>query len=267
LETIFHEVLYTLRHVPAAILGLGAIAVGAALGALFVAVAQRRFPVEERALNNEVAGFKFGAIAAIYGVILAFAVVAVWERFEMARSLTEAEADSALSIARLAYGFEHNRETDLRDHARAYLERVVAEEWPSMERGNPEETTSHSMGSFYEELARHPVTTLRDQVFVAETLARLDRLSDSRRRRIEEARVSMPHLMWLVLVVGAMITIGFSSFFGMKNRRAQIIMTGLLGATVTLALYTIFELDHPFTGSVRITADAYERALEAMPKN
>jgi hypothetical protein len=44
-------------------------------------------------------------------------------------------------------------------------------------------------------------------------------------------------------------------------------MTGLLGATVTLALYTIFELDHPFTGSVRITADAYERALEAMPKN
>ena len=42
----------------------------------------RRFVTLDRLRNNnEVAGFKFATVGVIYAVLLAFAVIVVWERF------------------------------------------------------------------------------------------------------------------------------------------------------------------------------------------
>ena len=35
--------------------------------------------------NNEVAGFKFAAVGVIYAVLLAFAILVVWEQFQSGR--------------------------------------------------------------------------------------------------------------------------------------------------------------------------------------
>ncbi len=46
---------------------------------------RRRLGLERLRSNNEVAGFKFAAVGVLYAVLLAFAVIVVWERFQRCR--------------------------------------------------------------------------------------------------------------------------------------------------------------------------------------
>jgi hypothetical protein len=45
------------------------------------AVVRRYVTLERLRSNNEVAGFKFATVGVIYAVLLAFAIVIVWERY------------------------------------------------------------------------------------------------------------------------------------------------------------------------------------------
>ncbi|HEY7997005.1 MAG TPA: hypothetical protein VIE14_09040, partial [Steroidobacteraceae bacterium] len=47
---------------------------------------RRRISLERLTTNNEIAGFKFATVGVIYAVLLAFAVIVVWERFSSAEA-------------------------------------------------------------------------------------------------------------------------------------------------------------------------------------
>ena len=48
--------------------------------------------VDKLAKNNEIAGFKFATVGVIYAVLLAFVVIAVWEKFSDAQNAVTDEA-------------------------------------------------------------------------------------------------------------------------------------------------------------------------------
>src|SRR5262245_65425528 len=48
------------------------------------AIVRRYVPLERLRTNNEVAGFKFATVGVIFAVLLAFAILVVWERFNQA---------------------------------------------------------------------------------------------------------------------------------------------------------------------------------------
>src|SRR5215510_14818763 len=69
----------------------------AMLGPILV---RRYVTLEKLAENNEVAGFKFAVVGVLYAVLLAFAIIVVWERFSNAESNVATEAGAtAISIA------------------------------------------------------------------------------------------------------------------------------------------------------------------------
>ena len=86
-------------------------------------------------LNNEVAGFKFATLGVLYAVLLAFAVILVWQHFSEAESNVVGEADAAATIYRLIDGLEAESGPTLNRNLTTYLETAVGEEWPAMERG------------------------------------------------------------------------------------------------------------------------------------
>src|SRR4051812_8985175 len=102
-----------------------------------------RLPQEELEQHHDVAGFVYGVIGVLYGVVLAFVVVIVWEQH------TTVRPNSA---------FETN---------------------------------------WHAELVR--------QMSVA---------SDLRQQRLSEARGGLPRALWMVLVLGAIVNVGFTLMFG-----------------------------------------------------
>ena len=80
---------------------LGATTLLAMAGPVFV---RRRISVDRLRINNEVAGFKFATIGVLYAVLLAFAVIIVWEKFSEAERAVAQEAGAVATLYRLADG-------------------------------------------------------------------------------------------------------------------------------------------------------------------
>ena len=79
--------------------------------------------------------------------------------------------------------------------------------------------------------------------------------------RIFAGNDTVPPVIWLVLLVGCVFAISYTFFFGMKNIRAQYLITTTLTVTITSILFLIYVLDHPFTGTSRVSLEPLRQAM------
>jgi hypothetical protein len=90
-------------------------------------------------------------------------------------------------------------------------------------------------------------------------------ITDNRNERLDSSDGSMPWILWFVLIVGGLITLGYPAFFGSSNLVAQILMTAALAVLVALTMLLGLAFDYPFTGDVRIAPAPFDQALRQMP--
>ena len=240
-----------------------AIAIGSAL------LVRRGVGLERLIANNEVAGFKFAVVGVIYAVLLGFAVIVVWERFHDAESTATREAGAVVALGRLSGGlYGPAREpahaadaAQFRAHLYDYLRVTVDDEWPAMSRGEASPKVRAALDGLYAELLGAESQTRSSAVVLAEMLHQLDQVTFARRERLQLARGIVPPVVWAALVLGAVFTIGFTFFFGVRSMRAQALMTGVLSALIFLGLLVIVSIDHPFTGPVSVSAEPLRSVL------
>jgi hypothetical protein len=211
--------------------------------------------------NNEVAGFKFATVGVLYAVLLAFAVVVVWEKFSQAENEVASEAGAAATLYRLWEGtYPADREV-LRGATSAYLTAVIDEEWPSMAAGHESPVVTLALNGLYGHLlADRPHDDFGTDL-LSEALYQLDQLTQARRARIVMAGGAVPGLVWVVLFGGAVLTIGFTFFFGAENLKAQALMTGALALLVFAVMLVIVAIDRPFSGTVIVEPTALMAVL------
>jgi Na+/proline symporter len=222
----------------------------------------RRFVALDRlTINNEIAGFKFATVGVLYAVLLAFVIIVVWERFTEAELDVVHEAGAAENIYRLSQGLGDRNGADLRNAVAAYLKSAIADDWLAMDSGVPgaSNATKQALDAVYAMLS-----VVNDQgrsSIVSEIFRQLDRMTESRRARLVAAEGSVPNVIWLVLLGGAVVTIAFTFFFGMESLRAQTVMTALLALLIFSELLIVVAIDRPFAGSVKVHPTALAQAL------
>jgi protein-S-isoprenylcysteine O-methyltransferase Ste14 len=243
---------------------------GACLAAVIgLTLVQRLVPAAIRKEHNDVAGFIYAALGVIYAVLLALVVIAVWEEFGRARVTVEAEANALAEIFWLAHRLPEPERHQLQELARSYAEEVVDEEWPLMEQGRTplmEHSRATPRGWALIDDIRVTVQgyeprTEAGQELYAEGLDQVQRLADARRMRLVQAEESIPAVLWVVLVVGGVMAVGFTYLFGLENTWAHMLMVAALAGVIALVLFTIGVLDHPFSGGARIDTEAFELIL------
>ena len=240
-------------------------------GACLAAVAglelvQRLVPAEKRQEHNDVAGFLYAVVGVVYAVLLALLVIAVWEQYQRALETVEGEADSVADIAWLAHRLPETERYQLQEHARSYAQEVVDKEWPLMEQGIEGERGTPEAWSLVDDMRAtlqefEPRTEAEAQLY-AEGLDQIDRLGDDRRMRLVAAEEGIPGVLWAVLVFGAVVTVGFTYLFGLRNSWAHRLMVMSLTAVIVLVLFTIGAMEYPFSGGARVDPGAFELILE-----
>ena len=224
---------------------------------------RRRVGLDRLSINNEVAGFKFAVVGVLYAVLLGFAVIVVWEKFSSAEGAVAQEAGAAATIYRLADGIGAGPGAAVRDGLTGYVRAVIAEDWPAMERGRASSAVTHALdGAYAAVLTFNPGADQRGEALLAEALHQLDAVTQARRTRLVLASGIVPGIVWLVLLAGAVLTVGYTLFFGAENLRAQALMTGALSVLVFSGLLVITAIDHPFAGSVKVQPEALAAVLE-----
>ena len=98
---------------------------------------RRQVDLARLTTNNEIAGFKFATVGVIYAVFLAFAVIAVWEKFSDAEEMVTKEAGAAATLYRLAAGPEPEAAA-AKAALNNYLRLAIDRDWPLMAKGKRE---------------------------------------------------------------------------------------------------------------------------------
>jgi Na+/proline symporter len=233
-----------------------------ALGMTGPVLVRRRIALEKLRTNNEVAGFKFATIGVLYAVTLAFVVIITWERFHDAERALAAEAGAAATIYRLSTGLDEPAGAALRRQITAYLQSVVDDEWPAMAAGHWSHLTTGTLNSVYGTLVRYRPADLHDADVQEDLLREIDKLTEARRERLMMAQGTVPNAIWLVVLLGAGLTIAFTFFFGTQNVLAQSLMTGVLAALIFSAILVVIAIDRPFTGAVVVPQESIRTVLQ-----
>jgi uncharacterized protein (DUF983 family) len=147
---------------------------------------------------------------------------------------------------------------------------VVNVGWPLMEQGRTpalerSQETSRAwvlIDDIRASLQEVEPSTETELELYAEGLDQVQRLADARRTRLVTAEESLPTVLWVVLIVGGIVVVGFSYLFGMANTWAHRLMVVALAGVIALGLFTIHALDNPFSGGARIEPSAFELVLK-----
>jgi hypothetical protein len=236
-----------------------------ALAMIAQVLIRRWVGVETLTKNNEIAGFKFATVGVIYAVLLAFSVIVVWEKFNDAQTSVAGEAGATAALFRYADGKEPEA-LALRTALVNYLKAAIDEEWPAMALESEAHGVTQALNRLYSAALALNQAGTRDTADMSEVFRQIDEVTAARRDRLHLATGLVPDVIWIALFAGALLTIGFTLFFGSENLLAQVSMTGVLSLLVTLGLVVIISLDHPFTGPVYIHPDALTTVLEEFGK-
>jgi predicted membrane protein len=63
------------------------------------------------------------------------------------------------------------------------------------------------------------------------------------------------------LIIGGTLVVGFTYLFGMENNITHVLMVATLALVISLVLFTVATLNHPFRGDVSVRPDAFDQVL------
>jgi Protein of unknown function (DUF4239) len=239
-----------------------AAAAGIAVGLMYLV--RRRSRVDHFFIEIERGAGIFTFLGTAFAVLLAFVVLEAFGSFNDAKTGAEEEAISVVQLSRTAAFFTPAERDPLEGTLICYGHAVIHEEWPAMKHGDRSPVVQGWVNRLEDGLHDlHPADAAQEAAFL-QLLQQEDKRTDARRVRLSEANRSLPAPAWFVLVLGAIVTVGFALFFA--DRREHFLVQGSLiaaiAALVVSGLLLVWFLDHPYENtSGSIKPDEMERQL------
>jgi hypothetical protein len=251
---------YVLSELPLWALILAVVVIPTSLAIGLQVLVRRSVGVDKLALNNEVAGFIFAIIGVVYAVLLAFVVIAVWEKFSEGQTSVARESAAAAALFYYSEGTELEA-AKLHESLINYLRLAIESDWPAMATDTEDAKTTEALGALYRAAMALNRTGTRSVADMSEVFTQIDNLTLARRVRLHLSTGLVPEIIWVMLFAGAGFTVCFALFFGSPNALAHLAMTAILSVVLAAGLVVIIALDHPFSGPVHISPEALEHVL------
>ena len=253
------KVLFYIPEIP---LGIIMVFLAVAFSITGLLIVWRFVPRQMLKAHNDLTAAIFEAIAMAYTVLLAFVVVVSWQNFDKAETHAITEANCLVGLYKSSAAFVQPFQNDVRSLIKEYAYVVINEEWPSLARGEESIKARTILGNIWTLYTEYEPKTRKEEIFLAESLRKLDELRETRRLRIIDSGTDVHPILWFVLIVGAITTIVFTFFFGSDKFITHAIMASVLSAIIALILLTILSFSFPFTGSVHIEPKAFRQVFE-----
>jgi lipid-A-disaccharide synthase-like uncharacterized protein len=197
-------------------------------------------------------------ILIIYGLAIALILISVWENYAEASKLVSNEATAIAMLYRDSGAYPEPTRARLQEELRGYTDYVVNEAWPEQRRGGIPIKGVAWMNRLQDELFKFEPTTESQKILHAEAIHTFNHLIEARRLRMDAVRSGMPASMWVVVILGALISLTASFLFEVDSSRLHYAMVGLLACLMGLVVFLILCNDAPFRGTHGVDAEPYE---------
>jgi hypothetical protein len=247
------------------VLGILLLLTGSAVAAALLPAFARVVPLAKRKANNDAIGFVYAQVGVVYAVVLAMVVVGVWDARSRAHENTYTETNALLQIAWYSRTLPQPDRGRLGALAEQYTATVIRKEWPLLGEQRDDAGAWRQFTEIRESINTRQPTTGADQARYQGALEAVAQLGDARRERVDEAATAgVPELLWVALLLGALVTVGFVYLFGMDSVRAHAGVVFSLAFTVGVMLLIVYEFNYPFSGPLKVAPTAFRLALERM---
>lgn len=218
---------------------------------------------QTRRCQNDVTASIFNKAGAIYGIMIAFVVIILWQEYNKSKDNALKEGTGALELYQDLSLYPNREETAGATTALVRFARLVVEdEYPAMAKMQTSPTTEQALDDLRKAIHNIKPTNMQEQILYPNILKDFNSLVNLRQDRLFDMESSLPGMFWLVLVTGFIVAILFSILLGAEKVWLHIIMTSMLAIIIANAFYLIIELDYPFMGSLSAKPTSYIKLLE-----
>ena len=241
-----------------------ALLAGSAILAVLLMLAARRFSPQGLFHDSVPAAAVFGVLGVAFAVILAFVMLIAFESYGRAEEGASREAVAVTQLARVSRLFPVAQSDELRDGLGCYARAVVSDEWPLMSQGRESDVVVAWIAQIEATIDEMPADDRVSEIALGHWLDEMAVRREGRRARLAEAAPTIPESVWLMLVLGAILTVAYVVVFADRRERwwTQSVMVGTITALIVSGLLVINFLDRPYEADGAYIAPA-EMALSA----
>lgn len=225
-----------------------------------VVVLRQRRPIEESSDETpDVIEYITMMIGVVYAIVLGLAIAGVWEARGAAQDDLFREAQSLREVSDRAGVYPVEFRDQVRADVDAYVSYVVNTEWDYMKKnGAITEKGDQLLEKLRNDVATRPPASDLEAQSYQPVMDRIGQTSEARDSRGQNAGPTMPGVVWLGLIGGAVVTVGM--LFALQIRRTPRELTLALCFSVLIAflLFMIWDFDNPFSRSVSVTTQPFE---------
>lgn len=224
---------------------------------------RRRSPDRIDGHQNTAVGYLGGVVGLVYAIIVGFMVITLWGQHASAANAVQTETQDLGDLVQFSKALGPAAHSRVKDQVAAYAGSVATSEWQAMNRSTSSPATQQDFDLLLDTVQRLRVRNLSEQEFENSVLTEINDIGEARQQRLDLANSGIPGVLWLVVILSSLGTLGFSLLLGIDSARLQYFMVGTVAILIGASLVLILELEYPFTGSLAVHPEPFKQiALE-----
>jgi hypothetical protein len=253
---VFRAILNTVP-LPLLLVAAVVLALGLVLGLVWLI--RRIVPMTGEGYHAEVSAPMLGAVAALFGLLLAFVIVIAYQNFLDADANVSRESDAFASIVRDSEAFPEPGGSNVRGAVGAHVRAVVNDEWTKMHGGNGRSLAAQSgLGDIFAAFRTVRPQSVSATAFYDDSVRQLNAAVAARRDRLQSAGGGLPRDIVLLLLFSAIVIVGYAVLVGSPHFWFHALGPAAIAMVVAVSLVVLLDLSYPFSGDVAIAPDAFK---------
>jgi hypothetical protein len=240
---------------------LAAAIAGIALAAVIVTAVRGRTGEPE----DVTLGFLGPSLAAIYLLVLAFALVTEWQTNADARQAVVNEASALRSLEWSSEGLPAGPAATLQRQLDGYRDQVVDRDWPQMRHGQLSETSERMIATMYRSALLVNSATNAQSAAQQNVVGQLDALLTARAQRASDVDSRLPAGLLAAVLGTSVVVIAFPFAGGLRQSSMSLTLAGLQAVLVAVGVVVVFQLNLAYAGPLAVGPGPIQTVAQLPP--
>ena len=202
------------------------------------------------------------SLAMIFGFIIGFIAVSVWESYNDLSNTVSKEANAIHNMYRTIEAYPADTAETGKVILEDYVHEVIVKEWPLLSQDKFDPVAYKKLTLFYDLIVSFRPKDFAELAAHQEMLGLLANYRELRRDRVHNAKAILDPSIWLALGSSAFLFVLISCLFEMRTIRIHIILISLLASGLAVVFFLLLMYNHPFMGPNAIQPEAFTRLLD-----